>query len=578
MRRAFATLACWILVWGILCPASYGATTGRQPVGASYGDSYVQIKEVFSHTPPSGFCPLIVTVKNDTSEPMVFAGAGNGRNESYYNGEDEVASVFSVVAPKGQTSTHVLLVPVPLNVVTTSYHSQNRVSLILSGPSQVRFYGNESVSSKRQPLAMSKKLTADNIGTINAALGNEIASQFDAAELPNDWRAFSGFDRMAMASSEWLSLAPTVKRAVLQWVKFGGTFVVYTEGNETLQTLQLPQADSLGSGEMVLYQWDGKVLPQRHLKDYYDDGPKDDSLNRLEGLVSNGKNQWSALEDSLGSRNFGAWQVGVILVVFGILVGPVNLFYFAKPGRRHRLFFTTPIISIGASLLLIACILLQDGTGGQGVRTSLVYVEPATATVSIHQDQASRSGVLFATSFQTDEAAVVSPARMRPSRWTRDQAYRTEGRKYLQSDAKTFSGDWFRSRMEQGQSIQLVRSSRGRLELASKAGDPVVLRSSFAYPLETVYYVDAASVMWKSVGPLKTGSSVSFEKSTSNDYRDTLAKHRMNSHSQVRKIEGQPGHFYAFTTDPGAEFVATLNSVKWNSNLSLVWGPVPAVP
>ena len=50
----------------------------------------------------------------------------------------------------------------------------------------------------------------------------------------------------------------------------------------------------------------------------------------------------------------GTWQIAAILIAFGIIVGPVNLFVIARQGRRHRLFWTTPLISLIASLLLIA--------------------------------------------------------------------------------------------------------------------------------------------------------------------------------------------------------------------------------
>ena len=67
----------------------------------------------------------------------------------------------------------------------------------------------------------------------------------------------------------------------------------------------------------------------------------------------------------------------LILIIFSIIVGPVNLFVFAKSGRRHRLFFTTPLISLIAALLVLTFILFEDGVGGQGRRMLVMDLESA---------------------------------------------------------------------------------------------------------------------------------------------------------------------------------------------------------
>ena len=67
--------------------------------------------------------------------------------------------------------------------------------------------------------------------------------------------------------------------------------------------------------------------------------------------------------------------IGFILV-FAVLVGPVNLFWLADASRRHRLFWSTPLISVAASLLLVGVIALQDGFGGSGERVMATLLVP----------------------------------------------------------------------------------------------------------------------------------------------------------------------------------------------------------
>ena len=102
----------------------------------------------------------------------------------------------------------------------------------------------------------------------------------------------------------------------------------------------------------------------------------------------------------------------LVLIAFGILVGPVNLFVFAKSGQRHRLFITTPIISVGASLLLIVLILFQDGFGGRGSRLLLMEVRSGRHRECRLSSPRSRSpgpGSCSATGFTTSEPGYLTP-------------------------------------------------------------------------------------------------------------------------------------------------------------------------
>src|SRR5690606_21574539 len=94
---------------------------------------------------------------------------------------------------------------------------------------------------------------------------------------------------------------------------------------------------------------------------------------RQASIASDFSTSWP-LQQSYGSQEFRYGLFIGVLVLFAIIVGPVNLFVFAKVGKRHRLFITTPIISLATSLLLVGLIILQDGFGGSGFRRVLMEV------------------------------------------------------------------------------------------------------------------------------------------------------------------------------------------------------------
>jgi hypothetical protein len=615
MNKNFATFSSYILC-ALLCLLQAALAAGmRYPIGdPKVSTSYVEMDSVYASTPNMGYVPVRVTVRNDTTEPLPFQVTATSRQDSYRS-SNSTASQHSFTAPKEQTSTHVLLVPlcnVQADPGSFAYsYGNHSLNLEFTGITS----GSLNVSSLAGALEIAgftKALTTDQVAKFNddrsSAGGSsrgggggrlEYAIQFEHTYLPADWRAFSGFDYLSFSTNEWLQLTAAVRSSILQWVEFGGTLTLYTQTKETFEQMQIhatplapetPDAQwwqkalaraDYGMGTLRIFRWDGGMLRVDHLKEVYPNNPSGKTVPPKSNLADGrSADFWSHLTQQFGERNFNAWQIGVILILFGLLVGPINLFYLAKAGQRHRLFFTTPIISLGASLLLIIFILFQDGTGGSGVQTSLVYINPTAATATIVQSQLSRTGVLFSSSFNTDEPANVIPVILPDSRWTRLKA-NSEGspQNYTQPDSKTYGGDWFQSRSEQAQIVEMVRSTRGRIELASQPGQAPVLRSSFGYPIEEIYYNDAAGTLWRGTAALATGGSVTMEKESNNQLVVTVKNYGLTGHlNLMAKWAKLPkNHFFAFTHDPKADYISSLSSIDWSQRQSLIWGPLAGV-
>ena len=123
---------------------------------------------------------------------------------------------------------------------------------------------------------------------------------------------------------------------------------------------------------------------------------------------SNGYSTNWPLHEKLGTQDFGTLITALLLVAFAVLVGPVNFFVFAGQGRRHRLFFTTPLISLGMSALLILYIVMKDGFGGDGYRVVLREVDQQENNSHLIQEQICRTGMLFSGSFELDNDLTIT--------------------------------------------------------------------------------------------------------------------------------------------------------------------------
>jgi hypothetical protein len=586
--------------------------------------SVVEVISVFSFVPPSGYAPLRVKAVNNTGADLTVAVNTVAEGASNSGNAHELESRFSFTAPAGKTTEREFLVPLCTNFRLSPYSVPGLRTNILAGDRSDTFRFNCGGYGGLPFTAFSSALAAKTIGDINSAAGStgsgyrygneNFAGLYDPAQLSADWRAYSGLDVLAMSSDEWAVLQSGVKSAVLQWVKLGGSLNIYSKaGGQGLTTLNIPvqgragqgpgyggDAYALGNGRVCDIQWDGIELDAGVATDYQPatSGGLPAGVRRqeygsaLSSYEPETRNSRSSptptpLVAALGEKNFAAWQVGVILFIFGIVVGPVNLFYFAGRGRRHRLFFTTPVISLAAAALLLLVIFFQDGTGGRGSRASLVYLDAGENAAFIHQMQVSRTGVLFGSAFTLEDAAVLNMALLPESRWTRlkggshhgyygySSSSRSEPQRYSIQE-KNCGGDWFQSRSEQAQFVDAVQSTRGRIDL-KPGSNPPAITSTIPATLERVCYLDDSGKYWGSSDSVTTGADVVLTEISGQQFHDWRDEALSMLPSELRPAiatHSIRNFFYAASSDPAAGIVETLDSIKWENSTVFLYGPL----
>jgi len=618
-----------IIVLTLLAILPAAAQKRHQMLLDEKSGSVVEIASAFSLVPPTGCVPVRVKAINNTSGEVHVSLRTTSHADNSHGNNHQLESAFSFAAAAGKTTEREFIVPLCNSGNVSSYYAPDLYLEMQAGGRTERFHFDTGGFGDMPFTAFSTALAAKTIGDINAAAagsgsaershsyGREtFAALYDPALLSADWRGYSGLDALAISSAEWTALPAGVKSAALQWVKLGGSLLVYSrEDQPGLTELGIPLQGSagtgfggdvhhLGMGRVADLAWDGRELDGTVARKFRVSGSGVSSalVRRYEytqslrvreaGSTAAPRGKLPPLVEALGEKDFAAWQVGIILFIFGIVVGPVNLFYLAGKGRRHRLFFTTPVISLAAAALLLLVIFFQDGTGGKGHRAALVYLDSAENSAFIHQMQVARTGVLFGGAFAITDPAVVSMAVLPESRWTRlkgqddDTSHRrsygyssarAEAQRYSVQD-QSWGGDYFQSRSEQGQFIDAVQSTRGRLELQAGSNPPVV-SSTIAATLDRVCYVDANGKYWASTGPVTTGAEAALTEVSAaqfaewfsgavsmlpEDMRDTVA-------SRAREVKG---FVYATSPDPAAGILDTLDSIEWESSRVFLYGPL----
>lgn len=541
--------------------------------------------------PSGGFFPVRIEIRNQTSKPLSWNVGCLSRMSDYgyfsyrgsSSGEGAITSNFGVSCPAGEERKIDLLIPINQLIGSGS----REVTLRCSEPSgDYPISGSFSVEGGSYKVGISGEFAQKFEGEISSRFSRSPMSasssyssgypvsfgQIDVERLPEDWRAYSGYDALAFTRQDLVALNPGVKLALDQWVRSGGNFITINDGVEEVPPYSI---DGLGVRNRLDYgigysQFDADAL----LKAVRIGG---DSLSNL--VETDYQSGAWPVGNALGTRTVSQGLLFFALIIFAIVVGPVNLFFWANKHRRHRLFVTTPLISIAASLLMVGYIVIRDGFGGDGARAIAIEVGgPDDKSAVILQEQFSRSGILFSAGFEVDNYSVLNPVVPPTSDLNLDDSASARGTyklSYAQSkEGWELSGDLFQSRSEQAQVIKSVVPSRERLDLLTGNSESPRLVSSFSYPLTNVYYKDGDGNFWKA-SAIAPGETVTMTASTISTDRQGEISSAISrfGHSQKKKLSSllrRPNSFVALATE--APSISTHTSIDWMETPTLVTG------
>lgn len=538
---------------------------GTIVTGAGSGVS-IELSSPVNSPPSDGFMPLWVTVGNRSGAARTWKITGE--ETSYYHGSGQPSSVQTLRVENDQQVRFPLLIPLELTPVGSSRYAQMNVRVEGYGVEEPSAsIGSGSTGSGASAyVAMGDALATPIWGSLTQAFkdhsGELAGSPVEVGLLPSDWRGLSGFDCLWLTESEYTGLAADRRAAIRDWVNQGGRLVLCTAGlTPSLRaSLDLPadldHADP-GYGHVQLFEWDGKTPPDVELV-----RATIQQLKFPDGGASYADASDWAMTRALGNVPVNALFLIAFISVFALVIGPANLFWLADARRRHRLFWTTPLIAAAASLLLMAVIVLQDGFGGHGERAMVTLLLPDQRKALVVQEQVSRTGVLLTGRFTAPEDLLLSQLK---TSGTPAKGYAQAGRDY--------SGDWFTSHNVQAQRAEAIVPSRAEVQLLPASGPgqtaPPVLVSSIPTTLRELFYVDAAGHRWRGRN-LHTGEKITLE---SNENAPSLAD--LDGSQTLREMQQEtrrPNSFCAVADD--GPFLGSLPSIHWRKQRAVFVGPV----
>jgi hypothetical protein len=492
-----------------------------------------------------GFMPVRVQIENRSREPLAwdfsfgvnFGGLGSVLTHELRLGV-EPGSVFETV----------VFVP---GAGAVSSDRRAYVSVSLAGPG-ARGYGSTLLHGGNDEVvntATTASLEEPLFSAVNGAPGvkSEI-SVVDPALWPADWRVWSPFARVVLDEREYAGLDGARRAALRDWAAMGGALDIYPTDGFGAPAVSL-KLHGHGTIRPMLRSLAAEAATSGKREIRIGKSDVDDLADFTASFISPTRREEMTL-----SR--GALGVSLFLVAFAVLVGPVNLFVFAPSRRRHRLFFTTPLISLGASLVLAGYIVVKDGFGGEGARHGLVWLLPESNQAVVSQGQISRTGVLLGGGFEVPDDVLLARTDERADHLHFDHRQRTDS--YSRAGGRA-GGDWFTSRRMQQHTLRRLVPTRARVELVGGGvGDePPIVQSSVGTVLRDFVYLDAGGIRWVAdeVGP---GERVTLRRST-----DPLVASIPRGCFSARGGAAE-----------GLAPIPTLASIRWDESEFLYAGPV----
>lgn len=568
------------------------AASNFSPVETDPGSGIkIELSLSLGGLPMSGWAPVRVAISNETGAAHTWEIDWRHRGSSQRLSHDSIR----VEAHKQQVAE--LLVPIGLPEDPSRPYATLQAEVRGPGVTSGTANANNSYASNPATrwIVMSRALGLKSWQPLDANCTAHTLSlaggQIDPTDWPVDRRAWFGVSEVWLTPGDWAAMAPAARDALLGWVTEGGLLFCCTP-EENL-------AAALAPGGPAIPRTDGSVAGadwRLGLGDIEWVKATDDTLNpdqvrevitgtewSTTGQLAKAAAGWPVPKEFAGAA-MPKELMTIFILTFGILVGPVNLFLFAPHARRQRMFWTTPLLSVAAALLLLGLILFREGFGGIGTRVAVVVLAPDRQEQMVAQEQTTRTSLLLAREFTLAPETFMTAIPVNfdegkdgatPNSWRM-------GNEVFENRGARWSGQWFASRMRQAHYLQRTEPTRARVELVSGRGDaneaPVAI-SSLPQTLAEFFYYDGTH--WWHATDLAPGRRTTLS-AQGRDWTAWKAEQHAAASSRLNglcdRVHVARGTFFGHALGASPALIDTLPSIRWTSERTIYLGTISVTP
>ncbi len=537
-----------LLLTGLLFIGLIPATYAEFLISNTDDPCKIFLDSPYEHLKDNSFAPVRIRIENgsnDRARHTVSFDSGD-----WHGSRKEVT--VNISAEPGEIRQYIVYIPV-----------DNDVDYKLDG---VRKYSGDLPRKHYSSLSTVAVQTGgpDNWNVLNNDTYRTVVCSYNLMDWPADYRMYCGLDTIIIPRKDYdTTLDELHRRALRQWVMSGGHLWLTGDKNTT------PASTKLGQGLIV------SMPSLAHLPEKQIEAQLNTILNNKKIFPARG-----TLTSPLNSSPVGAPQVdvtaylistpsamiGLILVAFAIVVGPICLWGWAPIGKRQRLFYLIPAISLAAFILLGLGILITEGTGGTGAREVLLIVNQKDHSALILQNQVARTNIITNGNFTLPEDVMIYGHRLEKKHsYYSSEAFHQVDFKGVSRSGNACTGDWFPGRSTVEHILKRSVTTRAALTVDKDANGALMMQSTFPATLTNVIYRDADSKLWH-IDSLEPGAKKPAKPGMKpgTPIADQQAMQKLAPESYTAKM--------AAVEEAELGAIPTLPDIKWETTVITVQG------
>ncbi len=397
----------------------------------------------------------------------------------------------------------------------------------------------------------------------------------EPARLPTSWLGYTSVDAAVIGAREWEAMDAAQRQALLTWTACGGNLILVDAGLDTL--FPDPQRRPIVTGNVAEHFF-GKVhlLPLATIQST----GFDNTLIEID--TSPLKSSWQLplepISATTGTRGFRLPIPGVnavpartyitILVVFAVLIGPVNHIVLRRRRQQALVVLTTPLIAALFIAVLAGYVVVVEGFGVRGRVVSFTLLDQAAgqaatrAAVSLYAAGGAPSGGLR---FARDVAVFPTPLDTAP----------LTGETLDLSELQQFSSGFLQARTPTNFETLGYRAARERLVFSREDGQ-VRVSNGLGSTVTRLRFRDGAR-FYSLGGPLRAGAAGVLRDTTASG-RDLLGSTDAVLARFDSVVTNIPDGAYLAVLDRSPFWDGGVRDIDERSSFHLVLGRLGAQP
>ncbi len=198
-------------------------------------------------------------------------------------------------------------------------------------------------------------------------------SELPVAQWSPNWLGYSCFDAILCSTKEVEEMPPPVQLAVRRFIECGGMLLVH--GQEVPAVFS---ENGVSDGEGGYFVGMGHVLPMLHAGSDDWDATYRKLVDLRIDIYQPDERPANLLDLLVAETTVPVRGLFLLILVFGVVIGPANLWLLSRYRRRIWLWWNVPVISFVTCLLVFGYSLASEGWAGRGKTASLTLLDEST--------------------------------------------------------------------------------------------------------------------------------------------------------------------------------------------------------